>query len=192
MVESRIMADEQEITFDENAVAEPEIEPDEGSEQESEKDPDVSAAAEGEASCPITMGRFGELKCGRKLHFAPDGVDEFRVCLMHSKDPNKQSGQHFGEFWREFERILEDAGEGEAHFEYFVFPQFYFGTRIFKAICHFNLAGFTQNAIFSKATFMQSAIFSKAIFMQNAYFDSATFAQNADFSSATFAQGADF
>jgi uncharacterized protein YjbI with pentapeptide repeats len=159
--------------------------------------PDESTAVEGdgvEEVCPITMGNIGHLpgpRCGRKLHAAPDGVDEFRVCLMHSKDLNKQSAPPeplFGEFWREFERILEEAGEGKAHFDYFVFPRFYFGTRIFKAICHFNSATFTQYSIFSEARFKQNVYFSRANFMQGAEFGNATFAQEADFSEATFAQ----
>ena len=193
MVDSRIMADEQEITFDESAVAEPEIEADECSEQEPVKEPDESAAAEGdrvEAGCPIVGA--GAPRCGRRLHNAPDGVDEFPICLMHSKDRNKQSGPHFGEFWREFERILTDAAEGKAHFEYFVFPRFYFGTRIFKAICHFHFATFTQYSIFSEARFMQDADFSRATFMQGAIFSEARFMQGADFGNATFTQGADF
>ena len=160
--------------------------------------PDQSAAAEGHGSeegCPIRMGYIGHLagpRCGRKLHVAPDGVDEKPVCLMHSKDPQKQSAPLFDEFWREFERILEGAGEGEAHFDRFVFPRFYSGTKIFKVTCHFHFATFTQYSIFSEARFWQSADFSGATFTQYADFHSATFAQNADFSGATFTQGADF
>ena len=125
MVDSRIMADEQETTFDASAVGEPEVEADESSEDEPEKEPDGSTAAAdgGEAGCPIERG-FPAQRCGRKLHVALDGVDEKPVCLMHSKDPIKQSGPLFDAFWFEFERILEAAGDGAAHFERFVFPEF--------------------------------------------------------------------
>jgi hypothetical protein len=180
------LAAEGGIVSDEGAVAEPEIETNEGLVKKFELEPAESAAAvgdRGEAVCPITMG---SQRCGRKLHVAPDGVDEYSVCLMHSKDPHKQSGPLFGAFWREFERILADAGEGEAHFEYFVIPKFYFGTRIFKAICHFNSATFTGYAIFSKARFMQNAIFSGATFTQEADFSNANFTQDALFIGTTF------
>jgi hypothetical protein len=46
--DGRILADEQQVAFDQSAVGEPEIEPDESSEQESEKEPDESTEWEGE------------------------------------------------------------------------------------------------------------------------------------------------
>ena len=61
--------------------------------------PHTNAAPE-EPSCPIKIGIFGKLKCGRKLHMAPDGIDEQPVCLMHSKDPAKHSGALFEAFWQ--------------------------------------------------------------------------------------------
>jgi hypothetical protein len=190
------MADEQEITFDESAVAEPEIEPAESSGAEPEKEPDESAAAEGdsgESGCPMRMGYIGDLsapRCRRKHHIAPDGVDEQPVCLMHSKDPNKQSGPLFDAFWREFEGILNRAGEGEAHFEFFVFPELFFRRREFLATCRFECATFTQDATFIDVTFEKDADFRYATFTEVANFLDATFRQNAHFSSATFTQGA--
>jgi len=206
MVDSRIMADEQEVTFDESAATEPEIEPDEGSDEESVKEPDENTAWEGEygqAGCPIWMDEFGNLGCGRKLHVAPDGVDEVPVCLMHSKDPNKQSGSLFQAFGQEFERILVNAGENEAHCEGFVFPEIEFSGRTFQAICLLSNATFTQDADFYEATFLKNvdfndatfeedADFSDASFTQNAGFHNATFGQEAHFGSATFTQDADF
>ena len=189
------MADEQEITSDESAAAEPEIEADESPEQEAEKEPDESAAAEGdgdEAGCPVRMGDSDDLMCGRKLHVAPDGTDEEPVCLMHSKDPDKQSGPLFDTFWSEFERILEAAEENEAHFEGFVFPQIDLRGRKFQAICRFDHATFTQDTDFCEVTFSRDAIFSEADFTQGASFYSATFTQDADFRLAIFEQVTDF
>jgi len=188
------MADEQEIGSDVDAVAEPEIEAEEGSEQEPEKEPDESPAAKGdsgEAYCPIEMG-VGGRGCGRPLHTAPGGVDSTPVCLMHSKDSHKQSGPLFDAFRREFERILEEAGEGDAHLDHFVFPQLNFIGRTFHAICRFEEAIFEHSAIFYGATFNQNAFFWRATFSKNAEFRCVTFNQKAFFNEATFKQHADF
>ena len=180
---------------DESAVAKAEIEANEGSTEKSENEPGESVAAEGgsgEAGCPILMGYYNSPRCGGKLHAAPAGVDEQSVCRMHSKDPNKQSGKLFDTFWQEFERILEKAGENEAHFERFVFPHANFSKREFRAICRFEGADFTQDAHFNEATFTQNAYFGEANFKRRAIFHKATFKQNANFSSATFTQDAIF
>ncbi|MGA3262981.1 MAG: pentapeptide repeat-containing protein [Terracidiphilus sp.] len=210
------MADEQEITSDESAELEPEIESREGSEQIHEMEPDESTAAAGdssEAGCPIRMGygddspirivygddspiRMGysddSQRCGRKLHVAPNGVDELPVCLMHSKDSRKQSGLLYDTFWLEFERILAGAGEGQAHFEYFVFPRLKLNGRIFQAICRFDYAIFSHDADFRFATFTQHAVFVKATFMQSAGFDAASFTQDAFFMYTVFTQDVNF
>jgi uncharacterized protein YjbI with pentapeptide repeats len=189
------MAVEQEITSDVSAVAEPEIESDESPEQEPEKEPEENTEWEGEfgeTGCPIWMDYYGNLGCGRKLHVAPDGVDEKLVCLMHSKDPNKQSGPLFDAFWMEFERILGVAEENEAHFEGFVFPEFDFSGRTFQAICLLSDATFTTDADFYEAIFEKNVDFSDATFENNAEFGSATFTQEAGFHNATFGQEAHF
>jgi hypothetical protein len=188
------MADEQGITADASAMAEPEIEANEISEDEFERAHDESATAEGdvgEAGCPVEMG-YPAQRCGRKLHVVLDGVDEMPVCLMHSKDPHKQSGPLFDAFWLEFERILAEAGEGKAHFEHFVFPKLVLSKREFHAICQFGFATFTRTVDFNRATFMQEAQFTYATFTQNAYFRKAAFTQNATFRKATFTQRAYF
>jgi hypothetical protein len=160
------------------------------------KEPDESAAAQGdsvESGCPIKMGGFGSgLRCGRKIHVAPDGVDEKPVCLMHSKDPRKQSGPLFDAFMLEFERILENAGEKVARFERFVFPQLIFSGRKFQAICIFNSVTFTQRAVFNNAIFTQRANFGAATFTKGADFNLATFTQGANFVRATFTQDSIF
>jgi uncharacterized protein YjbI with pentapeptide repeats len=122
---------------------------------------------------------------------------------MHSKDPHKQSGPLFEAFWQEFDGILEEAGEGVAHFERFVFPKLYLKHRYFRAICRFDEATFTQEAnfeevtfaqrvVFVQATFMHVANFSKAKFKHDAHFLCSMFTQDAVFSSTTFEQNAIF
>jgi hypothetical protein len=192
------LAAEGGIASEENEVAESKIEANEGSEEEPEKEPGESVATQGdsgEAGCPIQMGVYlGAPRCRRRLHTTPSGVDAEPVCLMHSKDPNKQSGPLFDIFWLEFERILKSADKSEAHFEHFVFPQFdyLFQRRKFQAICRFAEAIFTQGADFLNATFSQEADFSKATFTQIADFSRATFIMRADFREAIFTQGANF
>jgi hypothetical protein len=188
------MADEQEITSDVGAVSEPEMERTESLEEEPEKELDECAVAEGnrgETVCPIRMS-YGRRRCGRKLHAAPDGVDEVPVCLMHSKDPRKQSGLLFVTFWQEFERILKNAGKNVAHFEHFVFPEFDLCEIKFQATCHFNDATFTQNADFGFAQFKKTVDFQRATFARKANFYNTTFIEKADFSYATFAEDALF
>jgi hypothetical protein len=189
------LAAEGGIASDESTVAELEIEANDGPAEEHEKEPDENTAWEGEygeAGCPIWMGYSEPLRCRRELHVAPDGVDETPVCLMHSKDPRKQSGPLFDTFWLEFERVLKDAGEGEAHFERFVFPQFHFYRRKYQAICRFWRATFTQDAYFREATFAQDADFFQTTFKQGADFRVAIFKKNAHFREATFTQDANF
>jgi hypothetical protein len=186
---------EAEAAPEETPVPQPEAEPTEDTEEAPPPEPEALAAAQGErveAGCPIKMGLHGGPRCGRKLLAVLGGVDEQPVCLMHSKDPNKQSGALFDAFWLEFERILEEVGENEAHFERFVFPRADFSGREFKAICLFEGATFTQDADFIEATFTQDAYFSGATFTQDAYFSDATFTQDANFSGATFTRNANF
>jgi uncharacterized protein YjbI with pentapeptide repeats len=189
------LAAEGGIASDESTVKVLEIGANEGPVEEYEKGPDASAAAEGdsgEAGCPIRMGGKDAPICGRKLHIAPDGVDEQPVCLMHSKDPGKQAGLLIEEFRMEFERIMEEAGEGEAHFQYFVFPKLDFRGRKFQAICWFDYTIFTQSATFIDATFAGKANFLGATFEQKAFFYKVKFAHEANFTGANFTQGARF
>jgi hypothetical protein len=192
------LAAEGGIALDESAVAVPEIVANEGPVEEHEKEPDASVVWEvgdGEAGCPIEMGSDVDLItriCGRKLH-APSHISDVKpVCLMHSKDPRKKSGRLFDEFFREFERTLDEAGEGEANFTRFVFPQLDFKGWKFQAICHFTGTTFTQDADFSHANFTQNATFSDACFTQDANFSEATFTQDAGFWRTTFMQDANF
>ena len=188
------LAAEGGIASEERAAVELEIEANEGPVEEPRKKPAERAAVRGESGetgCPIRMGTSGH-KCGRKFHIAPDGVDKRPVCLMHSKDPGKQSDPLFNAFWIEFHRTLNDAGEGEAHFEHFVFPLLDYHGIKFRAICRFDFATFTQSALFFNSTFMNSASFHFANFMEYASFGGSTFVQDANFLHATFAHDADF
>ena len=144
-----------------------------------------------EEVCPVEMGGAG-LKCGRPLHNAQEGLGQDAVCLMHSKDPNKGAGELFEAFWQEFEVILEAAGGNEAHFEGFSFPKLDLVERRFEAICWFERAIFTQDALFTGATFTRNANFDFATFTQNASFRDATFTQGANFIGATFTRDAHF
>src|SRR6266567_1304211 len=148
--------------------------------QEAEKREQVT-----EPSCMVRM--FNDQTCGRQVHPAP-GVDNEPVCLMHSKDPDKS----IAAFQGEFERILSDAGEGDADFTSFVFPNADYHSREFRAVCRFSAATFTQDADFSGATVTQDAYFNGAKFTQDAYFRVTTFTQDAYFNLATFTQDAYF
>jgi uncharacterized protein YjbI with pentapeptide repeats len=146
-----------------------------------------------EARCPVKMTYYENApKCGRPLHNAPDGVDSDSVCLMHSKDTGKQSGELFEAFWYEFEAILKEAGGGEANFRCFVFPKANLRDKIFQAACTFEKVIFTQDAFFVNATFVQEASFFGATFEQDAGFWETTFAQRAGFSCVEFMKAADF
>ena len=205
MVDSRIMADEQEfasgeptaaepgIAPDDGAEARPEIEPEQGPDLEPPKEPIESPVAKvdnGEAGCPIWIDDAP--KCGRQIHVAPEGADEEPVCLMHSKDPHKLSDPLWDAFYEEFDRTLEAAGEGEAHFERFVFPQLDLSKEKLEATYRFTAATFTEDADFREATFTEDAGFNRATFTGDADFSGATFTGDADFSGATFTGDADF
>ncbi|HEY1255014.1 MAG TPA: pentapeptide repeat-containing protein, partial [Terracidiphilus sp.] len=185
---------ETEAARDETPVSQPEAEATKSAEEvpQPEAVAPAAAEAESEAGCPVKMGWFSGPICSRKLHAAPGEVDEQPVCLMHSKDPNKQSDPLFDTFWQEFEKILEEAGEKEAHFEHFVFPGADFRNRNLKAICRFNQATFSQNANFNDAIFTQIVDFGGAIFEQGASFWEVNFMQDANFSGATFKHDAYF
>ncbi len=136
--------------------------------------------------CPVQM--FVGAPCTRPLYPSPPGIDERPVCLMHSRDPNKDNKA----FQEEIERILEEAGEGIADFIRFVFPEARFAGRKFIPRCSFFRATFTQDADFFGATFGQDAVFFGATFTQRANFIGATFTQDAYFIGATFTHRADF
>jgi len=136
--------------------------------------------------------------CGRPIHAAPEH-DAGPVCLMHSKDPKKDSEA----FATECKRLLAEGEEMVANFDGFVFPSMDFSDIEFRTACSFREATFMQRADFSGAkfaqdadfwrvTFAQDADFERAAFMQEAKFFWATFTEKVDFSNATFTQAANF
>jgi uncharacterized protein YjbI with pentapeptide repeats len=181
------LAAEGGIASDESAVSEPEIEANEGPVGNTMKEPDESAITKDDsgARCLVELGRSG-LRCGRNLHMAPDRADERPVCLMHSKDPRKQSGPLFEEFRLEIERTLAEAQEGEAHFEYFVFPLLILKRRKINATCLFVSATFTKGADLRDTTFAKNANFYEATFHERVDFSGATFTMDEDFPKTIF------
>jgi uncharacterized protein YjbI with pentapeptide repeats len=134
--------------------------------------------------------------CGRAIY---ESTASGQLCLMHSRDANKDNAA----FQAQFERILQEAGTRTADFTGFVFPDRDYSRRKFKARCVFRGATFTkgaefmgtifiQDASFFEVTFTQRTDFIKTIFMQRAHFGDATFTENANFGLATFTQGASF
>ncbi len=146
----------------------------------------ATETVEAEQGCPVEMDEWQ--RCGRSIYTAPAGLDEEPVCLMHSRDPNKDDAA----FQQEFERILRDAGEGVADFTKFVFPTANYSYREFKPACIFEGATFTREADFIGATFTQDAHFFVAKFNQDGYLSEATFTKAADFSGAVFTRNAVF
>ncbi len=140
--------------------------------------------------CPVDMGF--DLPCGRPLHSAPQGVDEVPVCLMHSKDPAKQEGPLFDQFWIEADSIMERAGSGEAYFRRFVFPRVDLQKTEIKPLCHFDWAVFSQYVDFSESTFARTVSFRKATFARKADFSRTVFRQDAGFAESTFFEEANF
>jgi len=158
------------------------------SESTSKPETDESAVAETRC-CPIKMGKG---TCGRRTHVAPEGVDERRVCLMHSKDVAKLSGALYAVFWTEFEVILEAAGDQAAHFDHFVFPALNLKDKVILPFCSFNEATFVRDADFRGAAFSRSVDFTRVTFTRNAIFTGTIFEQKARFNKAVFAQNATF
>ena len=152
---------------------------------------ETSAETHAEPRCPIKTV-VEEATCGRPLHLAPVGVDREPVCLMHSNDPAKHSGTLNEAFFREFQSILKDAGEGEAHFDRFVFPELNLSRRTLLPFCNFSEATFAAEANFNKATFTALAVFYRATFTLKADFTDATFEYHARFGEAAFRQNANF
>jgi hypothetical protein len=142
--------------------------------------------AGGDQGCPVEMDDLR--RCGRPIYNAPPSIDKTPVCLMHSRDPNKDDA----EFQAEFERILREAGEGVADFSLFVFPSSNYFARRFHAECVFAHATFESVADFTSATFQREVYFTRAKFNRNGAFCMAKFNGKAHFSHAVFSEVADF
>ena len=133
--------------------------------------------------CAVPMQ--GMRPCGRSSWGAVINGNHF--CLMHSP-----SSKDADAFQQEFERILNDAGDGVADFTGFVFPSSNYDGRQFEARCLFGRASFSGKVTFTGTTFRQKANFSYATFEDDAYFSRATFAQGVIFAGVRFKEWADF
>jgi uncharacterized protein YjbI with pentapeptide repeats len=100
---------------------------------------------------------------------------------MHSRDPDKDKGQ----FWDEFDRIIDGAGQGLADFSWFFFVQADCTRRSFICACVFEFATFWGDAEFCFSRFKKSARFFEAKFLKTADFEFAEFAELAGFSQVT-------
>src|SRR5208283_3548047 len=151
-------------------------------------EPGGEGVSEAKGRFPVRM--HGDRPCGRAIHhpifMAVPG--EGPVCLMHTRDPNKDDR----EFQQEFERILREAKDGLADFTRFIFPTSDYYNRTFTAECDFSSAMFTQQAQFSFATFTRKIKFDLVAFTYWTDFSEATFAQNASFLLTEFRQNTSF
>jgi len=126
--------------------------------------------------------------CGRAIYTAPAGVDKIPVCLMHSRNPNKDDTA----FQSELEEVLRQSGRGIADLTGFVFPSSNYTKRTFDARCVFDEAAFLATADFRGAVFRQLARFRRVVFSHGALLVGTAFEADADFMEATFVEGADF
>src|SRR5579863_6503128 len=137
--------------------------------------------------CPVNM--FNLRRCGRPLYRSkPPQRDSIRVCIMHSRDPQKSDES----FQREFERTLAEAEVEVANLSGFVFPTSNYRKRQFSVKCIFNQATFVGPADFFGTVFEEPVIFSEAVFLGQANFLGTAFFKEAVFAWATFAQAATF
>lgn len=135
--------------------------------------------------CHASMGMLVP-DCKRPVHHAPPGIDEEPVCLMHSKDPAKLSGDLTSAFWLEFDSTIESAGDGYAYFTGFVFPYIRRGAE-FKANCIFDNAVFTSFVHFSgMLNFPGGASFKDAHFNEGVNLELSTLGGPISFEGATF------
>lgn len=144
-----------------------------------------------QSTCPVQMSDV--LPCRRPIHPAPPGVDKQPVCLMHSKDPNKDKER----FRQEIDAILMSTlpshkPDDKCDFTAFIFPESDFSEVNFVLDAVFQRAVFTNNAVFRGTTFTQDANFRQAEFTHEGDFFLGRFNQDADFYSATFTDNADF
>jgi len=126
-----------------------------------------------------------------------DADPEAGLCILHSKDPNKDKKA----FAKKLEEHRKNRGDD---FRYFVFPEeinFFratfseranFGDATFSERANFVVATFTKGADFFRATFSKGTSFMGATFSERANFGEVTFTKKADFGGATFSKWANF
>jgi hypothetical protein len=143
-----------------------------------------------EETCPVDMSDLEP--CGRPIWDAPAGVDQVRVCLMHSHDRGKDQR----EFWKEIDAILQSKSRHHRptdrfDFKKFVFIEARFRNTWFGNSTTFLDATFLGNAYFYEVRFLHEAIFTGAVFSQVAFWET-TFGGDAYFINANFAESAEF
>jgi len=142
--------------------------------------------------CPVEMfvrPRFAirGLPCGRPIYHAPLAADEKPVCLMHSRDPEKNEQ----DFWKEYERLLQDVCEDVADFSGFVFTGPMHET-VFVKPCSFQRAIFLNDVDFWAANFQHNVDFWGATFNGNVSFNMGSFGGVANFTDVRFAGAVEF
>ena len=144
----------------------------------------------------ICLVKWGDDEvCGREVHDAPPNTDVRPVCLMHSRDPNKHSGELLEQFNREIKEMIEEGFIGMAAnnlvaFDHFVFPQFNFRLlspdKPVSFRCSFHKSVFTEKAYFGSTLFTGGVDFSDCEFVRDVGFVRCVFGQEANFHNAIF------
>ncbi|RMH30934.1 MAG: pentapeptide repeat-containing protein [Nitrospirae bacterium] len=130
--------------------------------------------------CSTTM--YDRHPYGRPIYRAPEGIDETPVCLMLSRDPQKDAAR----FQEEIQAILDGSSSYHRSTDIVDFYQYVFPTANFSGVT------FTKPVSFIGVTFHRWADFTGATFLQRADFLFAEFKHVADFSAATFFQKTNF
>jgi uncharacterized protein YjbI with pentapeptide repeats len=113
--------------------------------------------------------------CGRWVHHVSNSVDTKPVCLMHSRDDSKKSGDLYKQFQEEFVAMLAAAGDGIADFTKFVFPELRFPESEVKAECYF------ADAVFQKKVYLSQRHFQRDIWFVAAHFEKGWFSEETVF-----------
>jgi len=115
-----------------------------------------------------------------------DTDEEPPLCILHSKNPNKQKEP----FNVALKKHRSEKGDD---FRWFFFPEIVdFSRAKFSKRANFAWATFSEEANFSRSTFFEGADFSDANFGKGANFSMATFSNQAIFFNANFSEKADF
>jgi len=131
--------------------------------------------------------------CGRPIYAAPAGVDTDPLCLMHSRDKNKDT-ELFQHYIRCIYQNTSDEDSTTECFDFgrFVFPEALFTGWTFRKPVDFSDAEFATTPDFREAKFVGDAKFERAHFERGANFHGAVFEQKAVFREATFNGDANF
>ena len=142
-------------------------------------------------SCPIKMEAGA---CGRSIHTVPQGIDDVPVCLMHSKDPVKHTGNPlYSKFFLAFKDILKTAGQGTADFTKFVFPYLSLRSTSIDPECRFHEAVFEEAVDLYEVEFKRNGVVHRSHFSEITFVFARHFQRgNTDFEFVKFCDGANF